>query len=472
MAISLHTRAFLAAAAVLAVSIGSSALLTRRATLVEVRETVSGPVIAPPLDTLGNLLAPTLERRDRLAVAAQLAAWEREHGRAALVLAPDLRTIVAASNAGLASARLRSATRDGNLSIEAAHDGGMAAIELRGARPVAIHAPDGATLGVLFAVPAAPPDAVMPASPAVPIWIVTTGGITLLAIGLAFTLSRRVLGPVRALTDAAERIERGELAARVEAPARGADEIGQLARAFNAMASRLDHDEALRRQMVSDVAHELRSPVTNLRCTLESMQDGLVAIDRASVETLYADTLLLQRLIADLQDLALAEAGRIELRLEPVDIGALARSTVSSASRRAPRIDLDIAGDLPLVRADRDRLAQVIHNLLSNAVRHTPPEGSIVVRARPDGPHVRIEVADTGVGLAADDLTRVFDRFFRADASRARATGGAGLGLAIARHLVAAHGGAISAASDGPGRGATFVVVLPIDGPARAGTRR
>jgi two-component system, OmpR family, sensor histidine kinase BaeS len=243
-----------------------------------------------------------------------------------------------------------------------------------------------------------------------------------------------------------------------------ADEIAELGRAFNSMASRLSTNERLRQQMVSDVAHELRSPVTNLRCTLEAMQDGLTAMDRAGIDVLHEETLFLQRLIADLQDLALAEAGRLDLQSAPVDVGnALRRAAAALGNGTGAPITLTMEPDVPAVIGDAGRLEQVCRNLLSSARQHTPVSGRIEASvARAPGNEVRIEVADSGEGIDAAHLPLVFDRFYRADGSRSRATGGAGLGLAIARQVVLARGGRVTAESDGLGKGSRFTVFLPM----------
>jgi two-component system sensor histidine kinase BaeS len=215
--------------------------------------------------------------------------------------------------------------------------------------------------------------------------------------------------------------------------------------------------------MVTDVAHELRSPVTNLRCSLEAIQDGLAPADRASIDALHEETLFLQRLISDLQELALAEAGGLQLHLGDVTVEEVIRRAIGALSN-APgaAIAVTIEPRLPPVHGDADRLEQVLRNLLSNARRHTPPAGTITVTAARVAGCVRIAVADTGSGIPAEHLPHVFDRFYRADQSRARATGGAGLGLAIARQIVAAHAGLLKAESPGPGRGATFTLDLPL----------
>jgi two-component system sensor histidine kinase BaeS len=294
--------------------------------------------------------------------------------------------------------------------------------------------------------------------PLVPAWIASILGTAAIALLVAFALSGRSLQPVSELTAAAHRMRQGDLEVRVVP--RGDDEIGRLGRAFNEMAQRLGDNERTKRQMVGDVAHELRSPVTNLRCGLEAIQDGLVAPDRDRIDALHSETLLLQRLITDLQDLALAEAGGLALERQPVDVAEIVRRAVGADQGGAPvRVAIDPRA--AEVTADAGRLEQILRNLVSNARRHTPDDGRIDIRATRDGGQVRIAVADTGSGIQAEHLPHVFDRFYRADPSRDRATGGAGLGLAIVRRLVEAHGGTATAASDGEGCGTTVTVSIP-----------
>jgi signal transduction histidine kinase len=286
-------------------------------------------------------------------------------------------------------------------------------------------------------------------------------GAVVVAFALSLALARRILGPVEAITDAARRMEAGDLTRRVDAGAR--DEIGDLGRAFNAMADAVARSEALRRALVADVAHELRTPLTNLRCQIEAVQDGLQPADADTLGSLHEETLLLARLVGDLQDLALAESGQLPLHRATVALGEAVDAALAAvrpiAAARGIALQADVPADLTAA-ADRERLAQVLRNLLANALTHTPAGGTVRVSVRPDPDGATVEVADTGEGIAPDHLPHVFDRFYRADPSRARATGGAGLGLAIVKQLVEAHGGRVSAASR-PGAGARFSFTLP-----------
>ncbi len=296
----------------------------------------------------------------------------------------------------------------------------------------------------------------------------TTRLVGLAAAVLALTVAvtafaaTRLTRPLRALTMATQRMKTGEATEPV--PARSAGEISQLAAAFNDMAAHRKALEEQRKAMVSDVAHELRTPLSNIRGWLEAAEDGVVATDPELVTSLLEEALLLQHIVNDLQDLAAADAGTLRLHREPACAADLAEQVVAAHQARADAAGVRLLacaeGD-PWLTADPLRLRQAIGNLVSNAVRHTPAGGSVTVTSRVVSGRVAIEVADTGTGISAADLPHVFDRFWRADKSRTRATGGSGLGLAIVRDLVRAHGGTVSAAST-PGRGTTFTLHFPI----------
>jgi signal transduction histidine kinase len=279
---------------------------------------------------------------------------------------------------------------------------------------------------------------------------------------MAFLIARHVVRPVEQLTDAAHGMAAGDLGRRVTVRSR--DEIGVLAEAFNTMADNRAHLEALRRNMVNDVAHELRAPLGNLQGYLEVLRDGLTAPTPDVLAALHEESLSLNRLVADLQELALAEAGQLPLVQEPVVLADVVVSAVEAFASKATAQDLGlefrVPESLPLVLADRARLAQVFRNLLANACAHTPPGGRISVDASLFGNEIAVSVRDTGHGIAPEHLPYVFERFYRADAARSRATGGAGLGLAIVKHLVEAQGGTVSASSQ-PGDGATLTFTLP-----------
>ncbi|NYH52889.1 two-component system sensor histidine kinase BaeS [Nocardiopsis arvandica] len=288
--------------------------------------------------------------------------------------------------------------------------------------------------------------------------------VLVLTVVVSVVLSTRLVRPVRALTDAVRRMREGRAGSRVRV--RDSGEIGQLADAFNEMAEHLERLEEQRKAMVSDVSHELRTPLSNLRGWLEAAQDGIADLDRDRMGMLVGETLLLQDIVDDLQDLALADAGKLRLSPEPVDAGLLVEQVVDSQRLRAGSAGLRLVAeteDVVLV-ADRTRLVQAIGNLLGNALRHTPAPGTVTVGARRSGGEAVIDVADTGVGIPARDLPYVFDRFWRAEKSRNRRTGGSGLGLAIVRNLVELHGGSVTVDSV-LGEGTTFTVRLPLADP-------
>lgn len=290
----------------------------------------------------------------------------------------------------------------------------------------------------------------------------TAGIVAAAAVGAAWLLSRRVLRPIGALTAASHRVGDGELAQRV--PVTGRDELAALGRSFNRMADSLQRSEERQRRMIADVAHELRTPLANLRGYLEALKDGVLPADPELFASLHDEAVLQQRIVDDLQDLALAEAGALAYQMVRLDLTELLATchTAHGAAAAAAGVRLAVAGAGP-VRAygDPDRLRQVVGNLVRNALAATPPGGSITLSsATVDGCPV-LGVTDTGTGVAAADLPRLFDRFWRADPARTRGAGtGSGLGLAIAKQIVTDHGGVITATGE-LGVGTAFTIRLP-----------
>ncbi|MBN1176705.1 MAG: HAMP domain-containing protein [Dehalococcoidales bacterium] len=284
-----------------------------------------------------------------------------------------------------------------------------------------------------------------------------------IALLLTFFLSRRILAPVKALGNAAREYGKGNFTRRVDPKGRG--EVAELARSFNSMAENLEHTERLRRNMVADIAHELRTPLSNLRGYLEAISDGVIKSDKKTIRSLNEEASTLSRLINDLQELSLADAGELKLVKQPEDISRLIEETVtvlkSKVSAKGLKISTDLTKGLPKVNIDSHRIRQVLLNLLDNAVAHTGRKGKITVTARHEGDNLYVSVADTGEGIPAEDMPMIFERFYRVDKSRARATGGSGLGLTITRRLVEAHGGSINVESQ-TGEGSTFTFTLPI----------
>jgi signal transduction histidine kinase len=281
-------------------------------------------------------------------------------------------------------------------------------------------------------------------------------------------LSSRIVRPVHALAAAAGRVSSGDYNARVKADG-GNDELAVLARSFNDMAGSLASTEQRRRRLLSDVAHELRTPLATIDAYLEGLSDGVVAPDDETWTILRHESARLNRLSEDITRVSRAEEHQLALHLEHVPPQQLIDAATSAAAPAfaAKGVQLQAAGgDAPDVAVDRDRIGEILANLLENAVRHTPAGGRVTVSARADGDDALITVADTGEGFGADEVERIFERFYRVDPSRSRDRGGSGIGLTISRALAEAQAGTLSAESEGPGRGSRFLLRLP-----RAATR-
>jgi signal transduction histidine kinase len=286
----------------------------------------------------------------------------------------------------------------------------------------------------------------------------------LTALAVSWFITRRLTRPITDMATAATRIAAGDYRVRVP-DSRLAVEFDALDHAFNRMASTLEHTERRRRELLADVAHELRTPLSTVDSFVEGIEDGVIPASADTWQTLRDQTSRLRRLVDDIDAVSRAEERQLDLRPRCLVVDEAVGEAVRAAAAAfaAKRVTLEHRpGPTPAaVLADQDRLREIMDNLLSNALRHTPPGGSVAISAHVVPGEVHVVVADTGDGIAAAQLPHVFDRFYRADPARSRATGGSGIGLTIARALAQAHGGDLRAASDGPGHGATFTLILP-----------
>ncbi len=291
-------------------------------------------------------------------------------------------------------------------------------------------------------------------------------GALFAALLIGALLARTLTRPLRELTHATQSLAGGTLGQQV--PVRSADELGQLATSFNQMSADLARATSARRQMTADIAHDLRTPLSVILGYTEALADGKIPGSPSVYDVMHGEAQQLQRLIDDLRTLSLADAGALSLQRELTSPRALLERAVSAhlpeAQAQQVALRIDAAAELPQILVDRTRMAQVLNNLLSNALRHTPAGGAVTLSAARAGQRVTLAVRDTGTGIAADALPHLFDRFYRADASRAQSASGSGnesgLGLAIAKSIVEAHGGSIGVESE-VGKGSEFVVTLP-----------
>ncbi|MFC1953129.1 sensor histidine kinase [Chloroflexota bacterium] len=324
----------------------------------------------------------------------------------------------------------------------------------------------GDIIGTVYINHASPADLTSPQRLIKPIsYFLFWGSIVAISIALLITffLSRRILSPVIALTRAARQLGQGDFSQRVIIKDRS--EMGELARTFNVMAENLERNEQLQRNMIADIAHELRTPLSNLKGYLEAVREKVIKPDEKTIRTLDEEASLLSRLVSDLQELSLAEAGELTMDRQPQSIIELINLTVvtlrAQATEKGISLSSDIADNLPLVSIDSQRISQVLRNLLENALVHSEKGDTITISAHEENKWVEVSVLDTGEGIPTEDLPSIFDRFYRVDKSRTRATGSSGLGLTIARRLVEAHGGIINAQSK-PGEGSRFYFTIPV----------
>lgn len=296
--------------------------------------------------------------------------------------------------------------------------------------------------------------------------------VVALAVALAVSLfvSRQIVTPVQQMMTASQRIAKGYYHERVYLPHNlrqdQMDELSRLALSFNQMATQLEQAEATRRELIGNVAHELRTPLSTIKGSMEGLIDGVLPAEPATFQQIYREADRLQRLVADLQELSRVESGAFDLQVKPVSVADLVATTLTRLSRQFEEksvvLKTKISDSWPPVLADEDRIGQVLLNLVGNALQYTPRGGQVQISTQRQEGMMQITITDTGIGIASEHLPHLFTRFYRVDKSRSRAGGGSGIGLTIARHLVEAHGGRIWAESQGKGRGSTFGFSLPV----------
>lgn len=300
------------------------------------------------------------------------------------------------------------------------------------------------------------------------ILVVAVAAALLTAVIVSTFVTRRLVGPIQRMKVASQRIAAGEYAERVEIA--GEDELAALARAFNQMAQTMEETEERRRQLVGDVAHELRTPLANIKGVMEGLTDEVLPADPSTFQQVEREVTRLQRLVQDLEALSRAEAGQLLLERAPLDPAAFIEDAVARLQPQYEEKGVALAvrlPPLPVVFADKWRMTQVMLNLLGNGLQYTQPGGEVVVSAVAEEERVAVRVSDTGLGIDAEHLPHLFERFYRVDKSRSRVGGGSGIGLTIVRHLVEAHGGHVWAESAGLGEGSTFTFTLPLHIPQR-----
>jgi histidine kinase len=298
----------------------------------------------------------------------------------------------------------------------------------------------------------------------------------LTAVLVSTFVARQIVKPVQEMKAASQRIAAGRYDERVQVA--GEDELAELGHSFNRMAQELAQTEERRRQLIGDVAHELRTPLSSIRGVMEGLQDGILPPEPKTFTSVEQEVNRLQRLVRDLEELSKAEAGQIPLEKERIDPAELVETVIFRLGQqfadKQVSLNIDIPPDLPTISVDPGRMTQVLLNLLGNALQFTPSGGHVTVQCLVNDssssgcqdlgsdPCLQITVADTGIGLTAAQISHIFERFYRVDKSRSRAGGGSGIGLTISKHLVEAHGGRLTAASSGLNQGSVFMIVLPI----------
>lgn len=299
--------------------------------------------------------------------------------------------------------------------------------------------------------------------------IFSTAAAFIAAVIVSLFVSRQVVAPVRRIMVASRHIAEGNYNERVFIPGTSAqeemDELAQLSLSFNQMTIELEKSEILQKQLIGDIAHELRTPLATIKGSMEGLMDGVLPADDDTYQQVYQEAERLQRLVDDLQDLNRVESGAVQLQLKLSSIKDLVEITGKRLLRqfedKGVSLALDVPDDLPPVNLDPDRTGQVLINIIGNSLQYTPAGGEVNIKVEKLDHKILVNVTDSGIGISKEDLPQVFTRFFRVDKSRSRAGGGSGIGLTIAKHLVESQGGKIWAESPGPGKGTTFKILLP-----------
>ena len=296
------------------------------------------------------------------------------------------------------------------------------------------------------------------------ILLVAAGIAIAAAVAVSSFVTRRIVRPIQAMRQASQRIARGSYDERVQIASD--DELGGLGHSFNQMATTLAQTEERRRVLIGDVAHELRTPLTSIRSVMEGVADGVLPNSPETFAGVQREVRRLQRLVHDLEELSKAEAQQLPMTFAPTEPIVFINSALDRLAWQFEdkEVELIVAlpDGLPLVRVDAERMTQVILNLLGNALQYTGDGGRVAISAETQPTSLQIQITDTGTGLTTEQLANIFERFYRVDKSRSRAGGGSGIGLTISRHIVEAHGGTLTASSDGLDKGSTFTVTLSL----------
>ena len=296
--------------------------------------------------------------------------------------------------------------------------------------------------------------------------LLATGLAMITAVIVSSFVTRRIVRPIQAMTTVSQRIANGRYEERVQVA--GEDELGELGISFNRMAHQLEQTETRRRQLIGDVAHELRTPLSSIKSVMEGLQDGVLPAAPETFANVEREVNRLQRIVRDLEQLSRAEAGELPIEMESIDPMTFVQTAVDRLTLQYEDKDVKLTAvlppDYPPIYADAARMTQVMLNLLGNALQYTPSGEQVVVHTQMTDGEINIAVQDTGIGLTVDQQLHIFERFYRVDKSRARTGGGSGIGLTISRHIVEAHNGRLTVVSAGMDKGSSFTVSLPIAG--------